>query len=88
MLAPVPSNIVCFHYNPGGMQAARLNAINREILIRLQESGIAAPSYTELNGRYALRVAITNQRSRREDFDILVQSVTDIGKQVSTENIV
>jgi hypothetical protein len=45
----------------------------------LQESGIASPSSTILNGRYAIRVAITNHRSIQEDFDILVDAVLEIG---------
>ena len=40
------------------------------ILLRLHESGLAVPSATVLNGRYALRVANCNHRSRREDFDV------------------
>ena len=71
-MAPVDLNIVCFRFNPGDRDEAALNALNQEILLRLHESGVAAPSYTTLRGRYALRAAITNHRSRREDFDILV----------------
>ena len=36
------------------------------------------PSQTLLDGRFAIRVAMTNHRSRREDFDLLVKSVVDI----------
>ena len=53
--------------------------MNKRVLVSLQESGIAAPSYTTLNGRYCLRVAISNHRSRFEDFDLLVNSVVRIG---------
>ncbi len=51
----------------------------------MHESGIAAPSYTTLNGNYALRVANTNQRSRREDFDLLVEAVLRLGHQLEKE---
>jgi hypothetical protein len=33
-----------------------------------------------LQGRFAIRVAITNHRSRRSDFDALVEAVLRIGK--------
>lgn len=56
-----------------------LNRLNKEILMRLQEEGIATPSYTLLDGRYAIRVAITNHRSTREDFEILVRESIRIG---------
>ena len=53
--------------------------------MRVQESGVAIPSSTVLEGRFALRVAITNHRSRREDFDVLVQAVTETGAAVAAE---
>ena len=44
---------------------------------------MAAPSYTRLDGRYALRVCITNHRSRREDFDRLLEEVLRLGRELS-----
>jgi len=44
-----------------------LNALNTEILLRIQESGLAIPSQTTLDGKFAIRVAVTNHRSRREE---------------------
>ncbi|MGH7537580.1 MAG: pyridoxal phosphate-dependent decarboxylase family protein, partial [Gemmatimonadales bacterium] len=79
-VAPAPLNICCFRFVAPGLDSAALNAVNQEILWRLQESGIALPSHTVLNGTFAIRVANTNQRSRREDFDLLVQTVVDIGR--------
>jgi aromatic-L-amino-acid/L-tryptophan decarboxylase len=58
-----------------------LDQLNRDIVADLQERGIAAPSTTRLNGKVAIRVAIVNHRSRREDFDLLVRSVVAIGQQ-------
>ena len=79
LLAPAPLNVVCFRYRIPGASDDALNAVNREILLRVQESGVAIPSHTELGGRFALRVAVTNHRSRREDFDLLVNAVTATG---------
>lgn len=84
-LAPAPLNILCFRYNPGGLDEATLDQLNQELLLRLHESGIAAPSYTRLNGRYTLRVANTNHRSRREDFDLLVETVLRMGRDLAKE---
>jgi len=80
LLAPVPLNVVCFRYVWERMDEGQLNELNEELLIELQESGVAVPSSTLIDGKYALRVAITNHRSRREDFDILVQKVIEIGR--------
>ena len=79
LLAPVPLNVVCFRYVASGLDATRLDALNRELLMQVQESGVAVPSHTLLGGRFALRVAVTNHRSRREDFDVLVRSVVETG---------
>ncbi len=78
-LAPAPLNIVCLRYNPGGRDEAALNQLNEALLVKLYASGVAAPSSTVLGGRYAIRVAITNHRSRREDFDQLVAAVVALG---------
>jgi glutamate/tyrosine decarboxylase-like PLP-dependent enzyme len=72
LLAPVALNIVCYRYVVPGWSDEQLNPLNAELLIRLQESGVAVPSNAMINGRYALRVANTNYRSTREDFDLLV----------------
>jgi aromatic-L-amino-acid decarboxylase len=82
LLAPVPMNIVCFRFITDGYNNEELNKVNKEILMRLHESGVAAPSFTTLNGCYAIRVAITNHRSRREDFDLLVNEIIATGQKI------
>jgi aromatic-L-amino-acid decarboxylase len=79
LMAPIGLDIVCFRYNPGGMGESALNELNQKLLIRLQEGGLAAPSYTTLGGRYCLRVAISNHRSRYEDFDLMVDEIVRLG---------
>jgi len=83
LLAPIGLNIVCFRFNPGKLDDETLNALNKEILIQLQEQGICAPSYTTLHGRYCLRAAIANHRSIQDDFDVLVEEVLRIGQKLT-----
>ncbi len=78
-LAPIGLDILCFRYNPGSMTLEDLNTINKEIKVRLEESGKSAPGYTTLDGRYCIRVAIANHRSRREDFEELLNDIRQIG---------
>lgn len=78
-LAPIALNIVCFRYRRDGLDDARLNRLNTEILIQLQERGIAAPSGTVLRGRFAIRVANANHRTRRTDLRELVAAVVRLG---------
>lgn len=81
-LAPVSLNIVCFRYVVPGMDDEALNDLNKELLLRLHESGTAVVSYTLINGRYALRAANVNHRSRQEDFDTLVEVVLRLGREL------
>jgi aromatic-L-amino-acid/L-tryptophan decarboxylase len=78
LMAPVQLNIVCFRYRATG--ADRVNA---DIVIDIQESGIAAPSTTLLDGRLAIRAAIVNHRTDVCDIDALIAAVLEFGAQRS-----
>jgi glutamate/tyrosine decarboxylase-like PLP-dependent enzyme len=80
LLAPVSLNIVCFRYRGGLSDEAALDALNRELLLRLHEGGVAAPSNVTVRGRYALRACITNHRTRGEDLEILRAEVVRLGR--------
>jgi glutamate/tyrosine decarboxylase-like PLP-dependent enzyme len=69
LMAPVPINIVCSRFRVPDDSDGLSKALNTEIMLRLQESGIALPSDTLAHGRHCLRVAITNHRTRREDLE-------------------
>jgi len=78
LLAPVSLNIVCFRY-----KCEEPDRVNAEIVARLQESGIAAPSTTVLGGRLAIRAAIVNHRSNRSDIDAFVDAAIDLGNSLT-----
>lgn len=82
LLAPVPLNVVNFRYRRDGLGEAELTDLNRDILIRLQESGFAVPSSTVLGGRFSIRCAIVNHRSTRADFDALADEVVRLGRSL------
>lgn len=84
LLAPVPLNIVCFRFRADGLNQDQLNALNEEILLQIQENGIAVPSSTIINGAFALRVAIVNHRSRLADFDLLIKAVLEYGQKLAS----
>lgn len=86
LLAPVNMNIVCYRYNPGGFDDEQLNRLNKELLMRMHEQGIAAPSSTILNGKYAIRVANTNHRTRRHHLDELIAGTIQIGDILMKED--
>lgn len=83
LAAPTSINIVCFRYRADGLDGERAKALNTEIMLRLQEEGIAAISDTTVQGRHCLRVAINNHRTRREDLDLLVAETVRLGNEIS-----
>ncbi|MEO7366497.1 MAG: pyridoxal-dependent decarboxylase, partial [Gemmatimonadaceae bacterium] len=81
LVAPAPLNVVCFRFTKSGVSNESLDALNEKILIALQEEGLAVPSGVRIRGKFALRVANVNHRSRREDFEALVKNVVEIGNR-------
>lgn len=80
MLAPAPLNICCFRYK---FESGNIDALNEEIVIQLQEQGIAVPSTTRIKGQLAIRVNLTNHRTEMKDLDILVDAVERIGRELA-----
>jgi len=85
VMAPVATNTVCFRYDPGGWSDAQLNEFNAELLIRLHESGVAAPSYTTLHGRYCLRAAIVNHRTESSDLPVMMRKLASLAQALRAE---
>jgi glutamate/tyrosine decarboxylase-like PLP-dependent enzyme len=75
VLAGSQLNIVCFRYR--SQQDA--DCINSQIAVDLQEAGISAPSVTIVDGHLAIRAALFNHRSCREDVDALVAGAIYFG---------
>ena len=82
LLAPAPLNIVCFRYRADALDDTSLNALNEELLARVQERGIAVPSSTKLDGRFALRLAHVNHRATDEDLVRVLSAVVAIGDEL------
>ena len=80
-MAPTVVDIVCFRYNPGGLDEDALRNLNIEIMLRLQETGVAALSDTTIRGHHCLRAAICNHRTRQSDLELLVDQVLQTGRQ-------
>jgi aromatic-L-amino-acid decarboxylase len=62
--APVPLNIVCF-----ALKGDAEGVLSGELVMRLQERGLAAPSTTRRAGRQVVRAAIFNHRTSFADID-------------------
>ena len=82
--APITLNVVCFRYVAPGMDDHALDKVNRQIIIELQEQGLAVISGTIIKGRYVLRAANCNHRSCRDDFNFLIGEVIRTGKELTS----
>ncbi len=78
LLAPVSLNIVCFRFR----SQRAVNELNAQLVIELQESGLVAPSSTEINGQVAIRAAIFNHRTTSSDIDLLVDTTLRLGRKL------
>ncbi len=78
LLAPVVTNIVCFRY-----RCDNSNETNAEIVIRLQESGIVAPSSTTINGTVAIRAAFFNHRTTEREVNLLIEETLRHGRDLA-----
>ena len=75
--APVSLNVVCWRAKPDGSSPEQQDALNRELLVHLQETGVAICSSTLLNGRFVIRLAVANHRSRWEDYASLLAALPE-----------
>ena len=65
-LAPVPFSVVCFRAKPRGRAwaEAELEALNQRLLDAMNATGEVFLSHTKLNGRFTLRLAVGNLRTK------------------------
>ena len=75
LLAGAQLNIVCFRY-----RASDPDRVNAAIVADVQESGIAAPSTTSIDGKLAIRAALFNHRTQTRDIDALLDAILRFGK--------
>jgi glutamate/tyrosine decarboxylase-like PLP-dependent enzyme len=80
-------SITTFRYVPPDLQSGAeavetyLNELNRELLIRLQNSGEAYVSNAVIGGTFLLRACIVNVRTSLADVEALPEIVTRIGRE-------
>ncbi|PYR35127.1 MAG: amino acid decarboxylase [Acidobacteria bacterium] len=95
LMAPSSLSVVCFRYVDASTaiegadaevaaaeRESAAAALNRAVLERLQLSGEAFITSTELRGRFVLRACVVNYRSTREDVDRMLDAVRTIGREV------
>jgi aromatic-L-amino-acid decarboxylase len=67
VVAPHPLSVVCFRYAPPGLSGEALDALNLRMVDDINAGGEIFISSTRLDGRVAIRLAIGNERTTRDD---------------------
>ncbi|MBI5601607.1 MAG: amino acid decarboxylase [Gemmatimonadetes bacterium] len=83
--APVALNIAVWRWVPRGFSDAQCDALNRELLLRIQESGLAVPSGSMVKGRYVIRTCITNHRTRWQDLERFADGIAPLAQAIEAE---
>jgi aromatic-L-amino-acid decarboxylase len=73
LLAPVNLNAVCFRFRNID------DAGNQRILSRMVEEGTALLGPVLINGRLGIRICVTNYRTTKEDIDLVVDRLLQLG---------
>ncbi len=85
LCAPVGLSIVCFRYLPAGpaWPPEALDRLQQRILTGIERDGRAFITPARVEGRTTLRVCIVNHRSRREDLELLLELILELGGRES-----
>jgi len=77
VLEPQSLSIVCFRYVPAQSfwNEASLSDLNRRLVERIQLSGRAFVSSTNINDRFWIRACIVNSRTRPQDLIELIDTI-------------
>ena len=81
IMAPVHLSLVCFRLNNGGSEE-ELNALNKELIERINQSGKALMTQTTLKGKFVLRMAIgsrtTEERHVCQAWELIVSTAENM----------
>jgi glutamate/tyrosine decarboxylase-like PLP-dependent enzyme len=83
LLSEPSLNIVCFRYDPGGLDEGTLNAMNERLGEAILADGRVYAGTTHYGGRVALRPAVVNWRTREADVDLFVDVVRELASRLA-----
>ena len=81
VVAPVALNIVCFRLRDAE------DAVQQEIVMDLQERGLAAPSLTTMHGRTVIRAAIVNHRTTCAHADLFLAHLIGLAHKAGERTV-
>lgn len=81
LLSPAQLGVVCFRYG-GTAHTGDLDELNREICNRINQSGYAFLSSTQIRGKYSLRLCILSHRTTEADVEGVIDRLAEIGRSI------
>jgi glutamate/tyrosine decarboxylase-like PLP-dependent enzyme len=82
LASEVVLNVVAFRYDPGGLDDARVDELNRRLGEALLDDGRFLVGTSRLGARTILRPAFSNWRTTTGDLDELVAVVRELGARL------
>ena len=84
VMAPVPLSVVCFRYAPTGRPEDSLNALNMELMERVNRTGKLFLTHTKLNGAVVLRFVVgqtaVEQRHVEAAWERIISTAHEMGE--------
>jgi glutamate/tyrosine decarboxylase-like PLP-dependent enzyme len=82
LLLPAPLNIVFFRYRPPDVPEGELDELNLRIEEQILKDGRVYVGTTSWKGVVGFRPAFVNWRTQREDVELVLETVRDLGSRV------
>jgi glutamate/tyrosine decarboxylase-like PLP-dependent enzyme len=84
-VAPAELSVVCFRFAPPDRteNAARLDALNKRLVERIQAEGRTFLTGTVLRGRFAMRACVLHYGTTDADVDALIDIVRETGTRLT-----
>ncbi|MBN1351683.1 amino acid decarboxylase [candidate division KSB1 bacterium] len=94
LLAPVPFSTLVFRFTPGTMSniaepqnvEASLEKLNAMLLERINQTGKVFLSHTKLAGKFGIRIAIGNLKTRWDDIELVWEIVQQQARELTLVN--
>lgn len=84
LMAPAPLSIVCFRYNPGGLDDMELDRLNDAIINEIEKDGRVFLTGTKIRERITLRACFINHRTDKKHIERLLNVVLDIAEKIES----
>jgi aromatic-L-amino-acid/L-tryptophan decarboxylase len=82
VMAPVNLSLVCFRYNPGGMDEDQLTRLNKALLEEVNRDGRVFLTHTSLKGRYAIRLSVGQRTTTERQVSIVWELIKEAAGKV------